>query len=102
MASFCKNPHISRPSTCLILFYIFGSFRAAYQLAASDFPHRLSLFECVVSKKTNRERNSKKSNRAPMTSASPLALAWLRLATGGTQLNKESDSDENVWLENWH
>jgi len=53
----------------------------------------LPLFEHVI---------SKKSNRVPMTSASSLALGWLRLATGDTQPNKESDSDENVLLENWH
>ena len=39
---------------------------------------------------------SKKPNRVPMTSASSLPLAWLRLATGDTQPNKKADSDENV------
>ena len=42
---------------------------------------------------------SKKSNHVSMTSASLLALAWLRLATGDTQPNKKSDTYENVWLE---
>ena len=61
---------------------------AAYQLAASDFPLQLPLFEHAI---------SKESNCVLMTSASTLALVWLQLANGDTQPNRESDSNENGW-----
>ena len=37
-----------------------------------------------------------------MAPVAPLALTWLRLATGETQPNIESDSNDNMLLENWH